>query len=226
MLFRRSTATTRAHQEEAIRRRKSGRNSLRADRHRRRTGQAGREDLAKSCLSGCSAQECRARSSLRGSRAAALPSGCDAVRHILLGIIWRTAGGRLAASLHRVAPPPAHGVLCVTPERRDGRWDWPDTMAEPESTALITQSTMTAVLRLPTASISTRSVSSKTSIGIATTEFVLRYSQKVRTVWPIPLKKSKSSTTNFITPTSPKSRMSATPKSGIQSETAPPKICL
>ena len=59
--------------------------------------------------------------SLRGSRAAALPSGCDAVRHILLGIIWRTAGGRFAASLHRVAPIPAHGVLCVTPERRDGR---------------------------------------------------------------------------------------------------------
>ena len=59
MLFRRSAATTRAHQEEAIRRRKSGRNSLRADRHRRRTGQAGREDFAKFCLSGCSAQECR-----------------------------------------------------------------------------------------------------------------------------------------------------------------------
>ena len=45
MLFRRSAATIRAHQEEAIRRRKSGRNSLRADRHRRRTGQAGREDF-------------------------------------------------------------------------------------------------------------------------------------------------------------------------------------
>ena len=42
-----------------IRRRRSGRNSLRADRHRRKTGQAGREDFAKSCLSGCSAQECR-----------------------------------------------------------------------------------------------------------------------------------------------------------------------
>ena len=41
-------------------------------------------------------------SSLRGSRAAALPSGCDALRHILLGIIWRAAGGRFAASLHRV----------------------------------------------------------------------------------------------------------------------------
>ena len=62
--------------------------------------------LHKSCLSGCSAQECRDRRSLRGSRAAALPSGCDAVRHILLGIIWRTAGGRFAASLHRVAPIP------------------------------------------------------------------------------------------------------------------------
>ena len=36
----------------------------------------------------------------------ALPSGCDAVRHILLGIIWRIAGGRFAASLHRVAPTP------------------------------------------------------------------------------------------------------------------------
>ena len=45
MLFRRSAATTRAHQEEAVRRRKSGRNRLRADRHRRRTGQAGREDF-------------------------------------------------------------------------------------------------------------------------------------------------------------------------------------
>ena len=137
MLFRRSAATTRAHQEEAIRRRKSGGNSLRADRHRRRTGQAGREDFAKFCLSGCSAQECRDRrslrgsrgagrqwrpqkaqpfeapteptgetSSLRGSRAAALPSGCDALRHILLGIIWRIAGGRFAAPLHRVAPTP------------------------------------------------------------------------------------------------------------------------
>ena len=93
---------------------------MQADRHRRRTGQAGREDFAKSCLSGCSAQECRERSSLRGSRAAALPSGCDALRHILLGIIWRIAGGRFAASLHRVAPIPAHGVLCVTPRKE--RW--------------------------------------------------------------------------------------------------------
>ena len=59
MLFRRSAATTRTHQEEAIRRRESGRNSLQADRHRRRTGQGGREDFAKFCLSGCSAQECR-----------------------------------------------------------------------------------------------------------------------------------------------------------------------
>ena len=102
MLFRGSAATTRAHQEKAIRRRKSGRNRLQADRHRRRTGQAGREDFAKFCLSGCSAQECRDRRSLRGSRAAALPSGCDALRHILLGIIWRIAGGRFAAPLHRV----------------------------------------------------------------------------------------------------------------------------
>ena len=70
MLFRRSATTTRAHQEKAIRRRKSGRNRLQADRHRRRTGQAGREDFAKSCLSGCSAQECRDRRSLRGSRGA------------------------------------------------------------------------------------------------------------------------------------------------------------
>ena len=59
-------------------------------------------------------------SSLRGSRAAVLPSGCDALRHILLGIIWRIAGGRFAASLHRVAPIPAHGVLCVTPRKE--RW--------------------------------------------------------------------------------------------------------
>ena len=45
-------------------------------------------------------------SSLRRSRTAVLPSGCDALRHILLGIIWRIAGGRFAASLHRVAPTP------------------------------------------------------------------------------------------------------------------------
>ena len=31
-----------------------------------------------------------------------MPSGCDALRHILLGIIWCIAGGRFAASLHRV----------------------------------------------------------------------------------------------------------------------------
>ena len=49
-----------------------------------------------------------------------MPSGCDALRHILLGIIWRIAGGRFAASLHRVAPIPAHGVLCVTPRKE--RW--------------------------------------------------------------------------------------------------------
>ena len=119
MLFRGSAATTRAHQEEAIRRRKSGRNSLRADRHRRRTGQAGREDFAKFCLSGCSAQECRDRRSLRGSRAAALPSGCDALRHILLGIIWRIAGGRFAAPLHRVALPRARRSLR---DPRKERW--------------------------------------------------------------------------------------------------------
>ena len=106
MFFQRSAATTPAHQEEAIRRRKSGRNGLQADRHRRKTGQAGREDFAKFCLLGCSAQECRERSSLRRSRTAVLPSGCDALRHILLGIIWRAAGGRFAASLHRVAPIP------------------------------------------------------------------------------------------------------------------------
>ena len=129
MLFRRSAATTRAHQEEAIRRRKSGRNSLRADRHRRRTGQAGREDftsLVCQVVRRKSAERCGSPAatskghwpfeapteptgetgSLRGSRAAALPSGCDAVRHILLGIIWRIAGGRFAASLHRVAPTP------------------------------------------------------------------------------------------------------------------------
>ena len=39
--------------------------------------------------------------SLRGSRAAALPSGCDAVRHILLGIIWRKTAADPAAPLLR-----------------------------------------------------------------------------------------------------------------------------
>ena len=39
-------------------------------------------------------------------------------------------------------------------------------MAAPESTALTIQNTMTAVLKLPTASISIRNVSSKTFIGI------------------------------------------------------------
>ena len=129
MLFRRSAATTRAHQEEAIRRRKSGRNRLQADRHRGRTGQAGREDftsLVCQVVRRKSAERCGSPAatskghwpfeappeptgetgSLRGSRAAALPSGCDAVRHILLGIIWRIAGGRFAASLHRVASTP------------------------------------------------------------------------------------------------------------------------
>ena len=128
MLFRRSAATTRAHQEKAIRRRKSGRNRLQADRHRGRTGQAGREDFTslvcqvvrrKSAESAalCAGQGVRVasgdlkRHSLlkhRPSRQArtALPSGCDALRHILLGIIWRIAGGRFAASLHRVAPTP------------------------------------------------------------------------------------------------------------------------
>lgn len=143
MLFRRSAATTRAHQEEAIRRRESGRNSLRADRHRRRTGQAGREDftsLVCQVVRRKSAERCGSpaatskghwpfeapteptgeTSSLRGSRAAVLPSGCDALRHILLGIIWRRAGGRFAASLHCVSPIPAHGVLCVAPRKE--RW--------------------------------------------------------------------------------------------------------
>ena len=75
--------------------------------------------LHKSCLSGCSAQECRDRRSLRGSRAAALPSGCDALRHILLGIIWRIAGGRFAAPLHRVALPRARRSLR---DPRKERW--------------------------------------------------------------------------------------------------------
>ena len=105
MIFRRSAAMIWAHQEKAIRRRRSGRNCLQAERHRRRTGQAGREDFAKSCLSGCSAQECRERSSLRGSRAAALPSGCDALRHILLGIIWRKTAADPAAPLLRSPTP-------------------------------------------------------------------------------------------------------------------------
>ena len=85
---------------------------------------------------------------------------------------------------------------------------------------------MTAVLKLPTASISTRNVSSKTSIGIATTASALLCSPRVRKVWLTLLKKLKSSTTNCITPTSPKSRMSATPKSGTRNETVLPKICL
>ena len=50
-------------------------------------------------------------------KGAVLPSGCDALRHILLGIIWRIAGGRFAAPLHRVSPYPVHGVLCVTPQK-------------------------------------------------------------------------------------------------------------
>ena len=129
MLFRGSAATTRAHQEKAIRRRKSGRNSLQADRHRGRTGQAGREDfksLVCQVVRRKSAERCGSpaatskghwpfeapteptgeTSSLRRSRAAALPSGCDALRHILLGIIWRIVGGRFAASLHCVSPIP------------------------------------------------------------------------------------------------------------------------
>ena len=83
---------TRAHQEETIRRRRSGRNSLQADRHRRRTGQAGREDFAKSCLSGCSAQECRERSSLRGSRRQPCPVDvmlCVISYWVLSGAKWR-----------------------------------------------------------------------------------------------------------------------------------------
>ena len=129
MLFRGSAATTRAHQEKAIRRRKSGRNRLQADRHRGRTGQAGREDfksLVCQVVRRKSAERCGSpaaiskghwpfeapteptgeTSSLRGSRAAVLPSGCDALRHILLGIIWRIVGGRFAASLHCVSPIP------------------------------------------------------------------------------------------------------------------------
>lgn len=71
-------------------------------------------------------------------------------------------------------------------------------MAAPESTALTIQNTMTAVLKLPTASISIRNVSSKTSIGIATTASVLPCIPRVRTVWPTPLKKSKSSISQQI----------------------------
>lgn len=140
MLFRRSAATTRAHQEEAIRRRKSGRNSLRADRHRRRTGQAGREDFAKFCLSGCSAQECREvrvacgdlkrhwpfeapteptgeTSSLRRSRTAVLPSGYDALRHILLGYYLAHSRRQICSFAAPRCPYPAHGALCVTPQK-------------------------------------------------------------------------------------------------------------
>lgn len=114
-------AMTRAHQGKLERRRVSGRNSLWADRHRKRTGQAGREDFAKFCLSGCSAQECRERSSLRGSRAAVLPSGCDALRHILLGYYLAHSGRQICSFAAPRCPYPAHGALCVTPERRDGR---------------------------------------------------------------------------------------------------------
>ena len=143
MLLRRSAATTRAHQEEAIRRRRSGRNSLQADRHRRRTGQAGREDFAKFCLSGCSAQECRERSSLRGSRGAGRqrrpqkaqpfeaptePTGetspCPVDVMPCVISYWVLSGAQQAADLQlrcTALSYPAHGVLCVTPERRDGR---------------------------------------------------------------------------------------------------------
>ncbi len=63
--------------------------------------------LAERTLQSFVCQVVRRKSAERcGSRAAALPSRCDALRHILLGIIWRIAGGRFAASLHRVAPIP------------------------------------------------------------------------------------------------------------------------
>ena len=48
-----------------------------------------------------------------------MPSGCDALRHILLGIIWRIAGGRFAAPLHRVALPRARRSLR---DPRKERW--------------------------------------------------------------------------------------------------------
>ena len=93
---------------------------MQADRHRRRTGQAGREDFAKSCLSGCSAQECRERSSLRRSRTVALPSGCDALRHILLGIL---SGAQQAADLQlRCTALPLSRARRSLREPRKERW--------------------------------------------------------------------------------------------------------
>ena len=128
MLFRRSAATTRAHQEEAIRRRRSAGTACRQTDTEEEPGKlAERTSQSLVCqvvrrksaeiADLCAGQGVRVasgdlkRHSLlkhRPSRQArtALPSGCDAVRHILLGIIWRIAGGRFAASLHRVAPTP------------------------------------------------------------------------------------------------------------------------
>lgn len=235
MLFRRSAATTRAHQEEAIRRRVSGRNSLWSERHksyRKKAGQANSRDSQISvewlfgarCRNAVPAGVQRGRVPLSGQGWNALPSD------MMLCVIsyWVLSGALQAADLQLrciVSPAPAHRFLCTASERRDNRWNWHDTTDAPESTVLTIQSIMTAVLKLPTASISTRNVSSRTSIGIATTASALLCSPRVRKVWPTLLKKSKSSITNCITPTSPKSRMSATPKSGTRNETAQQKIC-
>ena len=64
------------------------------------TEKAGRADgqgFANLCLSACPEQECRERSSL--------PQWYDAVRHILLGIIWRKTAADPAAPLLRSPTP-------------------------------------------------------------------------------------------------------------------------
>ena len=60
-------------------------------------------------------------SSLRGSRAAVLPSGCDALRSYPAGYYLAHSRRQICSSAALRFPYPAHGVLCVTPERRDGR---------------------------------------------------------------------------------------------------------
>ena len=49
--------------------------------------------------------------SLRGSRAAALPSGCDAVRHILLGDVWTF---EMKSSLPLMVPMPRTWMMRFT----------------------------------------------------------------------------------------------------------------
>ena len=129
MLFRGSAATTRAHQEKAIRRRKSGRNRLQADRHRGRTGQAGREDftsLVCQVVRRKSAERCGSpaatskghrpfeapteptgeTSSLQGSRVKPLPSDmmlCVISYWVLSGAKWRQIQQLRCCALSRQA---------------------------------------------------------------------------------------------------------------------------